>query len=244
MFRLLTLIFLLLSSLSALAQQPKAVITGPKEARCGALVVLDATESQGLGRLWLLAVSPEETSFLPVESGCKCIFASPTAGRYEFVVVVSGTNANGGPAAEIARHTITLTGGQPPPPPPPPDDPNPFAVPAAELQTAAQPIVRIKTKRSDATNLANLYDQARRLVASAPAAIAAGTKPEIGTTAELRAWLVDNGKLLNLPGKYPGLAGAVDRFLGQQLGTAIRPVTATDADALAALAWGVWEASR
>ena len=78
--RLPLLAALFLVSAVALAQPPRAIITGPKEARCGSLIVLDATESVGTGRLWLLAVAPEETSFLPVEAGLKCIFASPTAG--------------------------------------------------------------------------------------------------------------------------------------------------------------------
>lgn len=119
------------SLVTAAAQSPKAVITGPKDARCGSLVVLDASESTGTGRLWLLAVSPEETSFLAVESGLKCILASPTPGAYTFVLVVSGTNANGGPAAEMATHTILLRGPDPPPvppPDPPPDPPQPTTV--------------------------------------------------------------------------------------------------------------------
>jgi len=109
----------------AAAQPPKAVITGPKESRCGSLVVLDATESVGTSRLWLLAVSPEETSFLPVETGLKCIFASPVPGRYQFVLVVAGTNANGGAVAEMTTHIVQLTGGitPPDPPPDPPSDP-------------------------------------------------------------------------------------------------------------------------
>lgn len=99
---------------------PKAVITGPKDARCGSLVVLDASESAGTGRLWLLAVSPEETSFLPVEAGRQCIFASPVAGSYRFVLVVCGTNANGGPAADMATHTVVLRKADGPPDPPDP----------------------------------------------------------------------------------------------------------------------------
>lgn len=117
------LIGLILIPLAVLAQSPRAVITGPKESRPGALVVLDATASEGLGRLWLLATSPEETSFLPVESGLKCIFASPTPGDYVFVLVVSGTNPNGGPAADMATHTVTLLAPRPPPEPDDPTDP-------------------------------------------------------------------------------------------------------------------------
>jgi len=105
---------LLLAS-TALAQLPTAIITGPKESRPGSLVILDASESTGLGRMWLLAVSPEETSFLPVEAGLKCIFASPIPGDYTFVLVVAGTNSNSGPAAAMATHTVTLIGPSPPP---------------------------------------------------------------------------------------------------------------------------------
>lgn len=121
---MLAIIVTCLMCVGVAAETPKAVITGPKDARCGSLVVLDATESVGTSRLWLLAVSPDETSFLPVESGLKCIFASPVAGRYQFVLVVAGTNTNGGAAAEMATHTVQLTGITPPPTPPPdPTDP-------------------------------------------------------------------------------------------------------------------------
>jgi hypothetical protein len=128
--RTIALLLLPLLYQPAAGQAPRAVITGPKESRPGSLVVLDATESQGLGRIWLLAVSPEPTSFLPVEAGLKVIFASPTPGDYTFVLVVSGTNANGGPMADMATHTVTLLAPRPPPPTlpadpvqPPPTDP-------------------------------------------------------------------------------------------------------------------------
>jgi hypothetical protein len=94
-----------------LGTAPKAVVTGPKEARPGSLVVLDASESQGLGRLWVLASAPEETSFLPVDGGLKCIFASPTAGEYVFILVVSGTNVNGGPAVDMVKHIVEVRFG-------------------------------------------------------------------------------------------------------------------------------------
>jgi hypothetical protein len=106
-------------------QMPTAVITGPKEARPGSLVVLDASESQGLGRTWLLAVSPEPTSFWMPESRLQLLFASPTPGDYTFVLVVAGTNANGGPAVEMSTHTVRLTGPTPPVPPDPPPGPEP-----------------------------------------------------------------------------------------------------------------------
>lgn len=138
------LIWLLLAA-TALAQTPRAVITGPKESRPGALVVLDATESEGTGRLWLLAVSPEATSFLPVESGLKCIFASPTPGDYTFVLVVSGNNPNGGPAADMATHTVRLAEADPPVPPPGP-----------EPRTGPKEIVILRESSTVAPQVANL----------------------------------------------------------------------------------------
>lgn len=223
---------------------PKAVITGPRDARCGSLVVLDATESTGTGRLWLLAVSPEETSFLPVEAGRQCIFASPVAGAYRFVLVVCGNNANGGPAADMATHTVVLRSPDGPPVPPPPPTTNPYPAPSAEIRESLGAVLAVKLSRADATNLASLYDQARRLVDSAPSARAAGTKPEIGTTSELRAWLVDHGRELGLAGKYAGLADAVDAYLAKQLGTRLRDVQAADATSLAGLAWAIWEGGQ
>lgn len=211
------LLLLIASSVAQAQVTPKAVITGPKEARCGSLVVLDATESTGTGRLWLLAVSPEETSFLPVESGLKCIFASPVAGAYRFVLVVCGNNANGGPAADMATHTVVLRSPDNPPVPPPPPTTNPYPAPSTEIRESLGAILAVKLNQTDATNLASLYDQARQLVESAPAARAAGTKPEIGTTSELRAWLVEHGRELGLAGKYAGLADAVDAHLASGL---------------------------
>lgn len=112
---------------AAYGELPRAVVTGPKDARPGSLVVLDATASVGLSRAWILAASPEETSFLPVEGGLKCIFASPTPGKYQFVLVVAGTNQNGGAAVDMAVHVVTILGAAPPiaPPEPPPDPTRP-----------------------------------------------------------------------------------------------------------------------
>jgi len=237
-------LLLIASSVVQAQVAPKAVITGPKDARCGSLVVLDATESTGSGRLWMLAVSPEETSFLPVESGLKCIFASPVAGAYRFVLIVAGTNSNGGPAVDMATHTVVLRSPDGPPVPPPPPTTNPYPAPSAETRETLGAVLAVELNRSDATNLASLYDQARRLVESAAAARAAGTTPEIGTTSELRAWLVEHGRELGLAGKYDGLADAVDAYLATQLGTRLREVQAADATALGGLAWAIWENGR
>jgi len=166
-----TAVFLLLLLYQpAAAQPPRAVITGPKESRPGALVVLDATESQGLGRIWLLAVSPEETSFLAVESGLKCIFASPTPGSYTFVLVVSGVNANGGPLADMTTHTVTLIGANPPPDPKPepkPDDTPPLTIKAdratyiyeKDTHVAPRPVVEALQKLNEQGIVATQFEQ-------------------------------------------------------------------------------------
>jgi hypothetical protein len=88
-------------------QMPTAVITGPKEARPGSLVVLDASESQGLGRTWLLAVSPEPTSFWMPESRLQLLFASPTPGDYTFVAGPSA-RPRAADGAERADHSAGI----------------------------------------------------------------------------------------------------------------------------------------
>ncbi|MBT9153214.1 MAG: hypothetical protein DDT35_01443 [Firmicutes bacterium] len=200
----------------------------------------------------MLAVAPVEKTFLPVDQGLRCVFATGTAGKYTFVLVVAGTNVNGRAVAEMATHSVLVSGGTAPPHPTPGPAPaptpmpdlNPYLTPKPAWQTLAAGVLLVKTNRVDATNLAELYDSAKRLVLSAPAALAAGTKPEVGTTAELREWLIRNGQQLGLQGKYPGLAAAVDVFLGKQLGTAIRKVTENDADMLGVLAWAIWEGGK
>ena len=123
----------LLAAIAA-ADQPKAVITGPKEGPPGELVILDASQSSGLGYLWLLVNS--EKSFLPVDGGIKCVFSTGTPGNYVFILVVAGTNQNGGPAAATATHTLKIIGQQPTPEPTPnptPPGPTPGKVSAAIL---------------------------------------------------------------------------------------------------------------
>jgi hypothetical protein len=153
------ILLLLLLYQPAAGQTPRAVITGPKESRPGSLVVLDATESQGLGRVWLLAISPEPTSFLPVESGLKVIFASPTPGDYTFVLVVSGTNANGGPMADMATHTVTLLAPRPPPVPPVPPTPPPGPDPPQPPETTGVAYVIVIRRNQELT-----ADQAEVLI--------------------------------------------------------------------------------
>lgn len=233
--------WLILLSTCVSAQEPRAVITGPKEAQLGDLIVLNGGESTGTSRLWLLAAAPSPKTFMPVNDGRECVFATGTPGDYTFVLVVAGIGVNGNALAQMATHTVKVLGGQAPVNPTPfPPATNPYPPPPAALQAALQPIFSIQLTTIDGRNLAELYAAAQKLVMSAPAAIAAGTKPEIATTADLRAWLVVNGQQHGLQGKYPGLADAVDRYFGTQLGTELRQVTPQDGNVLLALAWAVW----
>lgn len=138
----------------------------------------------------------------------------------------------------------TFVVGQADPPVPPPLTTNPYPAPSAEIRESLGAVLTVRLDRADATNLASLYDQARRLVETAPAARAAGVQPEIGTTSELRAWLAEHGRELGLAGKYAGLADVVDTFLTDQLGTRLRDVQASDAASLGGLAWAIWENGR
>jgi hypothetical protein len=133
----LAMVVLLLAAASAMADGlPVAKITGPKESPPGELVILDASQSQGLGYLWLLVNS--QKSFLPVDNGLKCVFSTGTPGDYAFVLIVSGTNPNGGPAAATAQHTLHVTGNTPEPPiPTPGPTPNPTPGPVVKTATRA-----------------------------------------------------------------------------------------------------------
>ncbi len=104
-----------------LAADPKAVIEGPSQANPGDLVILDATKSAGTGHVWKLVGSKK--SYLPVNGGTQCVFASGDAGVYTFVLAV----ADGGKAS-LAEHSVTVGTPPPPipvPPPTPPPDPTP-----------------------------------------------------------------------------------------------------------------------
>ena len=111
MKRLSVLLFLLLTTI-ANAQQPKAVITGPKESISGDMVILDATQSQGLKFVWKMIWLPgeEQKSFLPVDSNTKCIFAAGVDRDriFHFVLVAAGTNTNGGPEVDVATHDLLI----------------------------------------------------------------------------------------------------------------------------------------
>lgn len=118
---------LILAASCAIAQQPKAVITGPKEADAGDLVILDATQSQGESFAW--AIIPPTKVFLPVDSGQRCVFASGQPGTWQFALVAAGKNANGGASVDVTLWSVTITGPTPIPPGPDPPGPSPDPTP-------------------------------------------------------------------------------------------------------------------
>lgn len=108
--------------------QVKAVITGPKQASLGDLVVLDGSQSQAQKYKWT-AVGHGK-SFLPVDGGIRLCFASGSPGEYIFALVAAGTNPNGGAEADVALWTVTVGTPTPPTPPTPPQPPTPPTPPA------------------------------------------------------------------------------------------------------------------
>jgi len=106
--------------------QTTAVIDGPTVALPGELVVLNSAKSVGDNHKW---ITPDGLS--TAQAGCDAInsqvfFATPKAGKYEFILIVSDKAAT----IEFARHTVEikqLTAPEPPPIVTPPVNPGEFA---------------------------------------------------------------------------------------------------------------------
>lgn len=114
------LTFALLAVL-AIDEEPKATIAGPKSAAVGDLIVLDASGSKAADFAWLLVNSPK--SFLAIDGGRKCVFASGDPGTFVFVLAVAGKDR-----VSVAVHAIEVKGKPAPPDPKPPTPtPNPPA---------------------------------------------------------------------------------------------------------------------
>lgn len=99
---------------SASGAAPNAVITGPKEAIAGDIVILDASQSSGIGYMWILTNSKK--TFYSAEKGLRCLFSTREPGTYIFVLVVAGVTNNGGPDASMAEHRLELRDPVPAPP--------------------------------------------------------------------------------------------------------------------------------
>jgi len=156
------------------------------------------------------------------------LFKAKTPGKYLVAVVLAG-----GDYAEV----VVQVGDPPPPPPPPvPPTPNPY-LPAPEWKATVQPVLRIKSLKSQPENakaLAECFDWTASSVAGATAGLA--------TYGDLRSSLASALAKQDLKGKVPGLGTALDAVLAEALGldnVAIdRPKTAA---VLRTIAWAIFE---
>jgi hypothetical protein len=117
----------------ALAQMPKAVVTGPKEAVSGDMVILDASQSTGQKYLWRLLEN--DKSFLPTDNNLRCVFAAgvDTVRTFHFILIAAGTNPNGSPEVDIATHDLVMKPRGAPPEPTPDPTPGPVTQKVARV---------------------------------------------------------------------------------------------------------------
>lgn len=108
---LLLSIVLLFSLTTTVFGQAKAVITGPKEASLGDLIVLDGSRSEGLAFEWILTNS--DKTYLAVDNNQKLVFASGTPGKYIFVLVVGGQDNNQKLVVNMVKHEVVIGGNVP-----------------------------------------------------------------------------------------------------------------------------------
>lgn len=121
---------------SVVAQMPKAVITGPKDAMSGDMVILDASQSQGQKYLWRLLEN--DKSFLPTDNNLRCVFAAgvDSTRTFHFILIAAGTNPNGSPEVDIATHDLVMKPRGTPPVPEVPVIVNPPIGPVTDKKVA------------------------------------------------------------------------------------------------------------
>ena len=113
----------LLATSVAWSAEPKAVVIEPATSQLGDLVILDASESEGDSFAWILECSTK--TFLPVDGGKRCVFASGTPGKYAFTFIAVGVDEDGKAVLDKTRAVVTIEGPVPPPVPPGPTPPGP-----------------------------------------------------------------------------------------------------------------------
>ncbi len=126
MLRRILLIALCIPSF-AFAEQPKAVISGPTGGVAGDIIVLDATQSIGKFRKWMVApkLQSGRQTIMEIEGGTRAIIAS-VPGQYNVTLIVS--NEEG---IDVIEYVVSIGGGptpnpQPQPQPQPQPNPPPF----------------------------------------------------------------------------------------------------------------------
>lgn len=85
-----------------------AVITGPTEAKPGAMFVLDAKESTGDVHQW---IAPDTVGENNITCGSRFATAISEPGTYEFILIMADKD----PSIAYAKHTVTITGTVPVP---------------------------------------------------------------------------------------------------------------------------------
>ena len=191
----------LMTTPRAEAQQVQAVIVGPKESAAGDLIILDASQSSGaVAYRWLLVNSGK--TFLPIDDGLRCVFASGAAGKYIFVLVVAGTDNNQRLVVSMAEHVVAI-GVVPDPDPPgpiPPLPPDPTVPDGAYGLTKFVYSQRAKMPQDDlgrlalfATNYdevaAKLIDPAGGYLSIAVAKLDIKTKNQVDVDGNREKWL-------------------------------------------------------
>lgn len=109
----------------ALPRKADVVVNGPKQAEPGDLVVLDASESVGIGGLaWAIHPLSAVGKMLSIEDGKKIVFATSKPGSYVFYVAASTPD---GKQVKIIPWEVLVGSPVPPPddPPKPPKPPKP-----------------------------------------------------------------------------------------------------------------------
>jgi len=138
--------------------QAKAVITGPERVEAGDLFILDASQSVGEARKWIL---PPTLAGRVIEVDGKIIGATRLQGAYQFLLVVGDKT----PSVD-ARVFDLIVGTAPPPiPPPKPDDPvKPDLVPEDRFanvgQRIAAKVVSSASEASQRPEIAKVFDTA------------------------------------------------------------------------------------
>lgn len=154
--------------------QAKATITGPKESLSGDLVILDASQSQAQKYLWKLLEN--DKSFLSTDGGLKCIFAAGVdePRTFHFILVVAGTNANGGPEVDIATHDLLVK-------------PRNYTPPVVKPETPVNPQTPVSpTNPSRVTRVTYLFEKDNNPV---PAAVLKGLISLNGTDANAASYV-------------------------------------------------------
>lgn len=106
----------------------EATIDGPTKAKVGELVVLTAKADGAQKYIW--ALPGNDSSFYQADGGARCIFATPTPGKYMFVLAVAKAGDTGVAELTLATHTVVIGYNPQPPlpdplPPKPPTPPDP-----------------------------------------------------------------------------------------------------------------------